>query len=206
MTLEKFRADRAAHKRAAVLAAAEESFRKEGFMRASMETVARKAEVSTATLYRYFPSKEVLFDAVAGATMDQLELDVDGQLESEDSLRHLARAYARLLSEPRVRSIFRMVVAECGRDAALAERFYLAVKSRLSDLFVQAITIARDRGELSVIPQADHVAGQLQGMIEHSTLMRGLVLGDDVNTKSEANQIADDALQTWLSRWAVKAD
>lgn len=205
MTLEKFRAERAAHKRAAVLVAAEDSFRKEGFMRTSMETVARKAEVSTATLYRYFPSKESLFDAVASATMDQLELDVEGHLETEDSLRHLARAYAQLLSEPRVRSIFRMVVAECGRDAALAERFYAAVKSRLSDLFVQAITIARDRGELDVVPEADHVAGQLQGMIEHSTLMRGLVIGDDVETKSEADHIADDALKTWLARWAVKS-
>ena len=62
MTLDEYRAERAATKRAAILDAAEESFRKEGFARTSMEAVANNARVSTATLYRYFPAKPELFE------------------------------------------------------------------------------------------------------------------------------------------------
>ncbi|MEL7453236.1 MAG: TetR/AcrR family transcriptional regulator [Pseudomonadota bacterium] len=201
MTLDDFRKRRAATKRASILTAAEAHFRKDGFMRTNMETVARTAGVSTATLYRYFSSKEALFDAVATATMDQLALDAGAAEDPKEALVHLARAYARLLSEPRVRSIFRMVVAECGRDTALAERFYLAVKSRLNDLFVKAIAAVLEQNSSDLPYQADQIAGQLQGMIEHSTLMRGLVLGDTVETKSEAAAIADAALATWRARW-----
>ena len=94
-----------------------------------------------------------------------------------------------------------MVVAEIGRDASLAERFYAAVKSRLSDLFVGAIEIATKEGLLHPIPDPGAVAGQLQGMIEHATLMRGLVLGDHIDTRREVVIIADQALDTWMSRW-----
>lgn len=203
MTLEEFRTARAATKRASVLRAAETCFRKEGFMRTSMETVARDAQVSTATLYRYFSSKEDLFEAVATDTMDRLVLDADVSSKGADGLDILARAYAKLLSEPETRGLFRMVVSECGRDKELALRFYTAVKSRLSDLFIMQIEAGVKAGTVKEVTAPDHVAGQLQGMIEHATLMRGLVLGDDIETMSEAEFIADDALATWRIRWGT---
>lgn len=202
MTLREFRDQRTKEKRKAVLEAAGESFQTNGYMRTSMEEVAKRARVSTATLYRYFASKEELFDAVARSTMDQLELAVGTTTDTENALAELTRAYARLLSDPATRRLFRMVVSECGRDARLAESFYSAVKSRLSDLFTAAIKRGAQAGLFAEIDMPEHVAGQLQGMIEHSTLMRGLVLGDDIDTLSEAEFIADDALATWKARWA----
>ncbi len=203
MTLEEFRKKRAAGKREAILAAASENFRREGFSRTSMETVAREAQVSTATLYRHFSSKEELFDDVAGTTMDELALNVEGPESADGGLQLLARAYAKLLSQPETRGIFRMVVAECGRDAALSQRFYKAVKSRLSDLFVAAIARGVEARKIKSRSATDQVAGQLQGMIEHATLMRGLVLGDEIETLSEAEFVADEALTTWLARWGA---
>jgi len=201
MTLDAFRQRRSALKREAILAAAASSFRREGYMRTSMEGLARAAGVSTATLYRQFSSKEDLFDAVASRTMDQLALDVGEGAAADAGLGRLARAYARLLSEPETRGMFRMVVSECGRDAVLAERFYRAVKARLSDLFVGALEMGVAKGLLKPIPGPEQAAGQLQGMIEHGTLMRGLVLGDEIETLSEADVIADEALATWFARW-----
>lgn len=201
MTLQDFRTERAAGKRASILAAAERLFRQDGFMRASMETIARQAQVSTATLYRYYSSKEDLFEAVASETMNRLELNLLPTSNPTSGLTELARAYARLLSEPDIRGLFRMIVAECGRDEELAGRFYTAVKSRLSDLFVKQIEDGERAGLYRDVSRPDHVAGQLQGMIEHGTLMRGLVLGDNIETMSEADAIADDALTTWRARW-----
>ncbi|MEL7540237.1 MAG: TetR/AcrR family transcriptional regulator [Pseudomonadota bacterium] len=202
MTLQDFRTERAASKRASILAAAEMLFRQDGFTRASMETIARKAQVSTATLYRYYSSKADLFEAVAAETMNRLELNLSPTSSPDSGLAELARAYARLLSEPDIRGLFRMIVAECGRDKDLAGRFYTAVKARLSDLFVKQIEDGERAGIYRDIPMPDQVAGQLQGMIEHGTLMRGLVLGDNIETMSEADAIADESLATWTARWA----
>ncbi len=203
MTLEAFRAQRASQKRAAILEAAEASFRSEGYARASMEGVAKRAQVSTATLYRYFSGKSDLFAAVAQKTMEKLALDPAGSEPSAGRLERLAHAYARLLSDPDTRGFFRMVVAEIGRDQDLAERFYGAVKSQLSDLFQSAITDGVAAGEFSPALVPDLAAGQLQGMIEHATLLRGLVMGDTVETLREADIIAGEALATWRARWSV---
>lgn len=205
MTLEAFRARRAASKREAILERASEAFRTEGYARTSMEAVAGAAHVSTATLYRYFESKAALFEAVAGATMDRLQLEAAEAPEPALEMHRLALAYARLLSQPETRGMFRMVVAECGRDPVLAERFYRAVKGRLSDLFVQAIRRGEAAGVYAVSLAHDQAAGQLQGMIEHATLMRGLVLGDGVDTLSEVEAIADQAFATWAARWVRPA-
>lgn len=201
MTLEAFRARRAAGKREAILERASEAFRTEGYARASMDAVARAAQVSTATLYRYFESKAALFEAVAGATMDRLQLEIAETAEPAQELPRLAQAYARLLAQPETRGMFRMVVSESGRDAGLADRFYRAVKGRLSDLFAQAVRRGEAAGLYDTSLPPEQVAGQLQGMIEHATLMRGLVLGDEIDTLFNVEEIAKEAFATWLARW-----
>lgn len=50
--------------RAAILQAALEAFATEGFTRASITGIARSAGVAPANIYRYFPTKAALFEAV----------------------------------------------------------------------------------------------------------------------------------------------
>ncbi len=51
--------------------AALEAFAKRGFEAASMAEIARAAGVSTGNIYRYFASKDVLFDAVVPASLGE---------------------------------------------------------------------------------------------------------------------------------------
>ena len=201
MTLEVFRADRAAAKRHAVMDAAEGLFCEDGYVRTNMERVARRADVSTATLYRYFASKEALFDAVANRALSQLQLDIGAEKRDFNNLDAIARAYATFLSRPKTRSLFRMIVAECGRNNDLAERFYAAFKNQLSALFIDAVEKELPEKSRHNDRDSAHIAGQLQGMIEHSTIMRGLVRGDSIGTATEAAAIASSALETWRARW-----
>lgn len=53
--------------RARILEAAGEAFAEDGFKRASMARIAKAAKTATANLYRYFPDKASLFDAVVPA-------------------------------------------------------------------------------------------------------------------------------------------
>ncbi|WOF74183.1 TetR/AcrR family transcriptional regulator [Parvibaculaceae bacterium PLY_AMNH_Bact1] len=65
--LEAYRTRVSESKRKSILSAARSVFLLNGFQDAAMAGIARKADVSTATLYKHFKSKERLFDAVANA-------------------------------------------------------------------------------------------------------------------------------------------
>ncbi len=202
MTVDAFRQNRSAAKRVAILNAALALFRRDGFSRAVMEDIAREAEVSTATLYRHFSSKEALFEAVALDSLAAMEpvLQQTGGAPAE-RLRDLARAYALLLARPETRGVIRMLIAETGAGGALAERFYGSVKTRVIGAFVSALEAAAEAGVVRFDGPGEPVAGQLQGMIEHATLMRGLILGDHAPGVAEPEALADAALATWLARY-----
>ncbi|MEQ9529475.1 MAG: helix-turn-helix domain-containing protein, partial [Parvibaculaceae bacterium] len=64
MGLESHRRKVSSQKQASILVAARDNFLKNGYSRAGMAEIARDADVSTATLYKHFASKEALFSAV----------------------------------------------------------------------------------------------------------------------------------------------
>ena len=203
MTLAEFRQARSRAKRSAISRAALTVFRRDGFARASMEEIAGMAEVSTATLYRHFPSKAALFEAVAAESIHELT-DLKALTGPPlERLRKLAAVYARILSDPDTRGLVRMLIAETGAGGELSARFYDAVKTRLSEAFAGAVAAGVEAG--AIVPHEDfgHSAGQLQGMIEHATLMRGLVLGDEAAPLLPHEEIAASAFETWFARWGA---
>lgn len=204
MTLEEFRKARSARKHADILAAGLTVFRRDGYSRATMEAIAREASVSTATLYRHFPSKPALFEAVATDSLAKLaprsDEAADGPL---DGLVRLAHRYADALSEPDTRRLVRMLVSETGDGGTLAQQVYTDVKARVGALFEEAVAAAAAVGEVRADAGEGPGPGQLQGMIEHATLMRGLLLGDEAPPADAPREIARAALETWLARWGA---
>lgn len=206
MTLAEFRHTRSAKKHSAILAAASTLFRSDGYQGASMEDIAKTASVSTATLYRHFASKVDLFEAVAALSLERLETDIDITPSEApmERLERLAAAYADLLCQPTTVGIMRMLLAETGRNSDLADRFYNNVKSRLGDVFESVIGELKITGSITR-GDIDRAPGQLQGMIEHATLMRALILGDDAGPAAPPGEIARTALDTWKAYWLSEA-
>ena len=64
MTLEAYRQDLQKRKRRAITEAAKVIFATDGYTHTAMAEIARVADVSTATLYKHFESKENLFTQV----------------------------------------------------------------------------------------------------------------------------------------------
>ncbi|WP_435169815.1 TetR/AcrR family transcriptional regulator [Falsirhodobacter sp. 1013] len=73
-----------------LLAAAREVFRADG---ASLEAVARRAEVGIGTLYRHFPTREALFQAVYAREVEALET-----LARKDDLAAWMRAALEMMA------------------------------------------------------------------------------------------------------------
>jgi len=124
---------------------------------ASLEAVARSAGVGIGTLYRHFPTREALFDAVYRREVDQLcelaeELAQDG--EPVEALRRWLHANVRL------------VAAKKGMIAALQ----LAASSEL-----KAYSFERLSEALDLLLRRGAAAGKIRGDVTADDLLRTIV-------------------------------
>jgi len=171
-----------------------------------MEAVARDAGVSTATLYAMFAGKSDLFSAVIDDAAEEFTAQMMRVFAEDrparDQLTEFAVRYARFMADPFVRSVFRLVMAERPRFRDVAVKFFEKGKSEFGAYVIKVIRDMCDRGELRV----DHpswAAGQLFGMIEHPVFFMPLVTGDEVMPVRAADQIAADAVETFMARYGV---
>jgi AcrR family transcriptional regulator len=151
------RAD-AVRNRELVLEAAKAVF-SAGGAEASLEAVARTAGVGIGTLYRHFPTREALFEAVYRREVDQLA-DLAEQLKQEakpiDALRHW------------MRSNVKFVATKKGMSAALALAAYSnsELTSYSFDRLTRAVGGLLDRAI---------AAGEIRDDISPEDLLRTLV-------------------------------
>ena len=151
------RAD-AARNRERVLAAAETVF-SAGGPEASLEAVARTAGVGIGTLYRHFPTREALFEAVYRREVQQLA-DLAERLKEEAEPVEALRQW--------MRSNVRFVATKKGMSAALALAAY-----KPSDLFSYSFDqLSRAVGGLLDRAIA---AGEMREDISPEDLIRALV-------------------------------
>jgi TetR/AcrR family transcriptional repressor of mexJK operon len=115
-------------KRRAIIDGACRVFLAEGFGGANMDAVAAAARVSKMTVYRYFPSKEMLF---AGVVRDMCDRIVDPalveamrRLPLRDALRLFGRHMHAIIFSSETLGLHRIVVAESRRFPELGRLFY----------------------------------------------------------------------------------
>jgi AcrR family transcriptional regulator len=195
---------RSARKRRDILEAGQAVFLREGYAGAGMEVVAREASVSTATLYAHFPSKGDLFVAVVEEAVANLAEDIEGTLDAPGGARErllaFAGAYGRFYADPLSRAVFRLVTGERRRFADLADHFRNRSRRQLGGSAITLIGRLAEEGLLKVDKPA-WAAGQLLGMIEHATLVFGLVAGDEAVPRRPLDDICADAVDTFLARY-----
>jgi AcrR family transcriptional regulator len=95
---------------------------------APMETVARRARVSTKTLYRLVPNKASLFEGMVSDRLDRFLSDVNLRAVDHDDIEqalHAAlMACADLALDEEVVALQRMVLQEAGKASDIAGTFY----------------------------------------------------------------------------------
>jgi AcrR family transcriptional regulator len=138
---------------AEILGAAMDEFVEKGFAATRLSDVARRAGVVKGTLYRYYDTKEQLFEAVVqqalqanlGAVAQAGAAPDAGLAELIEML--LARA-AGSLGDSRIPAIMRMVVAESRAFPALARIWHDEVIARVMATLCALIERARERGDI----------------------------------------------------------
>jgi len=157
VTARKPRAD-AARNRERVLEAAKAVF-SVGGPEASLEAVAKRAGVGIGTLYRHFPTREALFEAVYRREVEQLS-DLAEQLKTEGSPVEALRRW--------LRSNVEFVATKKGMAAALALAAHgmSELHACSSDRLSRAIGALLDRA---------FAAGEIRAQIEPADILRALV-------------------------------
>ena len=121
------RREQKVHRQDEILTAAFNVFAAHGFEAARIDDVARQAGIAKGTIYLYFRDKEHLFRAMVRSLVQKRFDAVAGSFEgtAEQLLRELlTRMYGQIVSNDKVRSIVRLLIAESGRFPQLSEIYH----------------------------------------------------------------------------------
>jgi AcrR family transcriptional regulator len=203
MPIEEYRKSVADQKRQAILDAAVQNFLATGYERTTLDMVAKTAGVSTATVYKHFSTKRALF----GGIMERIwetEVDPAGSVDQGTNsvaiLTAIGQEYARLLRQPQVEALFRVIIAEAPRFPELGEELYYRGKEpylkRLHSYLQKESELKRF--QIADIPLA---ARQFLGMINDVIFWPRFLIMDLKISDNDIENVITNAVETFLARY-----
>jgi AcrR family transcriptional regulator len=151
-----------------IFEAARHQFAESGYAATSMEAVARRAGVSTKTLYRLVPAKAVLFESMVSDRMDRFISTVNlrscENANTEAALQAALTICAELILDPEVVALYRMMLAEGDTFPDIPETFYRKAMQRTVAALADWLRARQKRGVIA-LDDVDQAAGMLLGMI-----------------------------------------
>lgn len=189
-----------------VLDGAREIFLRDGFEGASVDEIARAANVSKATLYSYFPDKRLLFMEVvtsqcrrqSEAALDVIDLNAPAAEVLENAASHLVSFILSDFGQ----KVFRICVAEADRFPELGQIFYESGPANVQRELSQFLQLAVERGELA-IDDIELAADQFAELCKADLFTR-LVFGVQREfSDAEIDRIIKGAVDTFIARYGV---
>jgi AcrR family transcriptional regulator len=154
--------------RAVILDAARNEFASSGYAATNMESVARRAGVSTKTLYRLIPNKAALFEAMITDRIDRfasvVRLAACDDKTIEAALCEALIVCGELILDGEVVALQRMVLSESEKFPEIAETFYHRAIRRTESTLANWLKAERERGLID-ISDTEASAGMLLGML-----------------------------------------
>lgn len=189
-------------KRAAILAAAQKVFLREGYDLASMEAIAREAEVSKQTVYNHFGGKEELFRGFVQARCEAMNRALDRDfLAGDDRPEAVLTAFARnildVMLSRETMHLKRLLQSEGRRHPRLAKIFYDQGPDRTAHRLADYLVEQQGKGRLTV--QDPRIAAeQFVSMLAGHLRMRHLIGLARPPTRTEREQYIANAVQLFL--------
>ena len=196
-------------KHRAILEAATELFLANGYRGTSMDEIAALAAVSKQTVYKHFADKEALFSEIVVATVAEasdrvhaevVELADSGDLEED--LGDLARRQLRMVMQPRLLQLRRLVIGEAGRFPELGRTFYERGPGRTVAALADTFARLAERGLLAIDGDARAAAEHFNWLVMSAPLNRAMLLGrDEPPPARELRRYADEGVRAFLAAY-----
>ncbi|HVJ54074.1 MAG TPA: TetR/AcrR family transcriptional regulator [Aliidongia sp.] len=191
-----------AEKREAALKAAMELFAEQGYGRTSLQQIAQRAGLSTATLFKRFPTKGALFEAIVEAfwRLEGPEAVLPPPGDPESGLRALGADYAQRMRRPEMAALYRLIIAEIRHFPDLGQlqmdRNKVPYQSRMAEYLA-----AEARVGTLAIPDATRAAHQFMGLIAAEVLNPGLLRPDFAASDAEVESAVEEAVALLVTRY-----
>jgi TetR/AcrR family transcriptional regulator, mexJK operon transcriptional repressor len=191
-----------------VLEGARTVFLRDGFERASVDDIAREAAVSKATIYAYFPDKQLLFLEVARLECrrqtDEAEASVDGEVPARVMLTVAAERITAFLMSEFGQRMFRIVVGEGEHFPGIGQEFYEYGPGLIHERLVHHLRHCVGRCELR-IDDLDLAADQFAQLCKasiHEKLIFGMATSI---TPADVQRTVTGAVDMFMARYGVAA-
>nr|WP_255636084.1 TetR/AcrR family transcriptional regulator [Azospirillum sp. 412522] len=195
----------AGSKPAQIMDAAGTLFLEHGYSAVSMDAVAKKANVSKATLYAHFGSKEELFRAMvacecANSVMSSV-WDEAMELPAADGLRLIGRTFVRFIASAKALGLYRMVLGEVLRQPQLAQAFYESGPAETFERGRQFMARLAAKGELA-ITDCDLATHQYFGLLKANLHMKMLLCLSERPSDEDLERFVDAAVDLFVKGYA----
>jgi TetR/AcrR family transcriptional regulator of autoinduction and epiphytic fitness len=186
-------------KRKDIIDAAIEEFREQGFLGAKTTAIAKRANVSSRTLYNHFDSKDALFAAIS-----EIMIERNGSMEPvsydptrafPEQLKDALWRYVEVITEETTIGLNRMVMSELIRDLDRSRQFFTEIAAHdypVTQLIREAMTAG-------VLRQgdADLATGQLLALVKNFFFWPEFFLGQNPTPKD----VLDDCIAMFLAHY-----
>jgi AcrR family transcriptional regulator len=168
--------------------AARHEFAGTGYAATSIETVARRAGVSTKTLYRLIPNKAALFEGMVSDRIDRFVYEVNlhaaDHTDIEPALAAALIACAELALDEETIALQRMLLQEAGKFSDIAGMFYKNAIQRTLVALADWLRVQQKRG-LIALDDVYEAAGMLLGMVTSAPRRAALFGGAPLPSRSQ---------------------
>ncbi len=193
-------------KRQAIIQAAINEFRDNGFEITSMDKIAATAGVSKRTVYNHFPSKEELFAEI----LNQLWIRVTAEQETayrpglplREQLRRLLMAKLQMMGDDNFLDLARVAIAATIHSPERAQNMVARMGAREEGLTVW-IRAAQADGRLKAVAP-EFAAQQIHGLLKSFAFWPQISMGKPGLSPEEQHQVAESALDMFLACYQLQ--
>ncbi|MGX9351678.1 TetR/AcrR family transcriptional regulator [Shimia sp. W99] len=189
-----------------VVESARTLFMQHGFEGIGVDEIARKAGVSKATLYAYFPDKRHLFMEVARLECERqaerMEAEIDIERPVPEVLGAVGRAFIGIILSDFGRNMFRVCIGEGERFPELARQFYESGPMVMRAGMIEFLELGIARGELE-IADVELAADQFPELCKAGVFLRLVTGVQTAFSADEIDRVVDGAVETFMARFGA---
>ncbi|MGW0248377.1 TetR/AcrR family transcriptional regulator [Nocardia goodfellowii] len=180
-------------------------FLNRGFDGTCLARIAEGAAVSKSPLFKQFPTKAALFEAIV---TESWQRDPGGAVarpragDLRSGLTSRGHRYADLIGRRGMTALFRIVIAELPRFAELGRMQFQLGKLPYFTSVQHYLESEHGAGNADV-PDAESVANQFLGMIANYVLWPRMLLTDWNPTAADIRYAVEQAVETMLARYTT---
>lgn len=189
-------------KRQNIIDAAIVEFREQGFLGAKTTAIAKRANVSSRTLYNHFESKEALFEAISDIMVERnwsMEpVPYDPARDFAEQLKDALWRYVGVITEETAIGLNRMVLSELIRDLDRSRQFF--AETATHDYPITRLISEAMEADVLRKSDADLATNQLLGLAKTFFFWPEFFLGENPTPEG----VMDDCVTMFMAHYARK--